>query len=234
MPAVFLSAEWRSLVMLNYPVSPEIVLPYVPRGVELDLWQGQAMVSMVGFMFLDCRVLGVPVPWHRNFEEVNLRLYVRRVMDGEVRRGVVFVKEIVPKLAIAALARGLYNESYVAMPMRHTLDGPKVEYGWRMNGTWQSLSALCQGSPEPLGAGSEAEFICEHYWGYSRQRDGGTVEYQVEHPPWRAWAVESSRLDCDVERLYGRAFAPALSVPPQSAFVAEGSPIQVRWGQRIA
>src|SRR5271154_3596191 len=117
-PAVFLTAEWRWLLMLNYAIDPAVLRPLVPAGVELDLWQGDALVSMVGFLFLGTRVLGVPVLWHRDFEEVNLRFYVRRETPEGWRRGVTFVREIVPRLAIAVLARVLYNEPYVACPMR--------------------------------------------------------------------------------------------------------------------
>src|SRR6266513_2477095 len=130
MPRRFLTAEWRSLAMLNYEVDRSVLARRVPPGTELDSWGGVVYVSVVGFLFLKTRVLGVPIPGHRNFEEVNLRFYVRRKADGEWRRGVVFVKEIVPRRAIAAVARGLYGENYVAMPMSHAIDGRRVEYRW--------------------------------------------------------------------------------------------------------
>ena len=241
-PKVFLSAEWRHLAMLNYTVEPALLAPLVPSGTELDTWNGRHYVSMVGFMFLNTRVRGIPIPFHRNFEEVNLRFYVRSRGPEGWRRGVVFVKEIVPRFAIAAIARWVYNENYVAFPManQRELDptgtiseGGMVEYRWRSNGRWNTLSARTKGAPMPLGPGSEAEFIAEHYWGYAAQRDGGCVEYQVEHPPWRAWEVDQAVLDCDALALYGGGFAEALAQPPVSAFVAEGSPIVVRAGTRI-
>src|SRR6187455_2734884 len=122
MPAKFLTAEWRDLVMLNYEVDPAILLDLVPAGTELDLWQGRTLVSVVDFRFLRTRVLGLAIPWHIDFEEVNLRFYVRREASEGLRRGVVFVKEIVPRRAIAWLARLLYNENYVALPMSHWID----------------------------------------------------------------------------------------------------------------
>lgn len=234
MGSIFLTAEWRSLVMLNYTIDRAVLTPWLPRGAELDLWQGEAVVSMVGFLFRDCRVLGVPVPGHRDFEEVNLRFYVRREVGAEVRRGVVFVKEIVPKPAIALVARVLYNERYVALPMRHSINGARIEFAWRQDGAWQRLAAQTLGCAEPMRPGGEEEFIFEHYWGYSRQRDGGTVEYQVEHPPWRVWQTEAAQLECDVPALYGAAFVPALGARPRSAFVADGSAVRVRRGVRIA
>ena len=233
MPRTFLTAEWRSLVMLNYAIDSGVLASYLPRGLELDLWQGEALVSMVGFLFLKTRVLGVPVPFHQDFEEVNLRFYVRRRTPEGWQRGVVFVSEIVPRAAIAFTARAFYNEPYRAVPMRHRIGGGEFFYSWKFRGRWQSLGAFVSGEPEPLASGSAAEFIFEHYWGYTRQRDGGTVEYQVEHPRWRVWTAERTHLDCDIAALYGPAFVSALRAPPRSAFVAEGSPVLVRRGVRV-
>jgi uncharacterized protein len=230
----FLTAAWRYLVMINYELDPQVLLPYVPRGTELDQWQGRTYASMVGFLFLDTRLLGVKIPYHVNFEEVNLRFYVRRKEEGEWKRGVVFIKEIVPRFAIAALARLSYGEKYAAMPMRHTveLEGSprRVEYGWFSGGRWNCLGVSPVGEAQPLLPGSEEEFITEHYWGYSSLKSGGCMEYQVEHPSWNVWQVSQSWLDCDVARLYGEAFTPALQSEPVSAFLAEGSPIAVYRG----
>jgi uncharacterized protein len=236
-PPAFLRAEWRWLVMLNYEVDPALLQPLVPAGTELDAWGGVTYASVVGFHFRRTRVLGVPIPFHREFEELNLRFYVRRRGPEGWRRGVVFVKEVVPRFAIAAVARRVYNENYVALPMRHRIDlsnerGGSAEYGWRMGGRWSSVRAEVSGPARPLVAGSEEEFITEHYWGYARQRDGGCVEYQVEHPRWNVWRADSATLDCDAAALYGPAFAEPLSAPPRSALVADGSRVIVRQGRR--
>ncbi|HSU14518.1 DUF2071 domain-containing protein [Longimicrobium sp.] len=234
----FLTAAWRTLVMLNWEVDPGILRPFVPRGTELDAWQGKTFVSAVGFLFLGTRVLGIPVPFHRDFEEVNLRFYVGRQGPEGWRRGVCFVREIVPRWAIATLARAVYNERYVALPMRHRVeisaDAGEAEYAWALGGRWNTLRARFAGSPAPLVPGSEEEFITEHYWGYTAQRDGGTVEYRVEHPSWRVWTASEAALDADVAALYGVEFSQALSQPPSSAFVADGSPIVVRRPRRVA
>ena len=239
MPPVFLTAEWRSLVMINYAVEPAVLAPHVPRGVELDLWEGEALVSMVGFQFLRTRVLGFPIPFHQNFDEVNLRFYVRRRIPDGWRRGVVFVREIVPRFAIAAVARVAYNEPYLSLPMRHCVPSPletgaRLEFGWRFRGRWHSLAAALAGEPGDIPEGSAEEFIFEHYYGYTRQRDGGTVEYQVEHPRWRAWQTSESFLDADIAALYGVPFSASLREKARSAFVAEGSPVLVRRGVRVA
>ena len=244
MPAprpVFLTAEWRSLAMVNYEVDPAVLGRLVPAGTELDDFGGRVFVSMVGFLFLKTRICGLPIPWHVNFEEVNLRFYVRRRVPGEDgwRRGAVFIGEMVPRFAIAAVARLLYNEPYAARPMRHRVapsaDSHEAEYQWRHADRWQTLSVTgAGGEPEAVVPGSEEEFITEHYWGYNKQRDGGTMEYAVEHPRWRIWNGKDYRFDGDVAALYGPEFVPFLAARASSAFLVEGSPVSVRQGRRLA
>ena len=197
----FLTASWRYLAMLNYEVPPSLLRPLVPFGTELDTWEGATIASMVGFRFLDTRVMGIPVPGHRDFDEVNLRFYVRRRgEDGHWRRGVVFVREFVPRRAIACVARRFYNEPYTAVPMRHELqmanaaDGQpgRAAYAWRLAERWHRLEVSTRGRPALPVPTSEAAFITEHYWGYTVQRDGGSKEYRVEHAPWRVWEAERS------------------------------------------
>ena len=233
----FLTAEWRNLAMLNYEVDAAILADRVPGGCELDSWDGRTFVSVVGFQFLETRVRGVAIPFHRDFEEVNLRFYVRRKCDGEWRRGVVFVKEIVPRWATAWVARVVYGEKYVALPMRHVIrregDHTTLTYEWRRGGEWEGLSIDFLGTPTVPADDSEECFMTEHYWGHSRQRDRSCVEYQVEHPRWRVWPGSAARLSCNAAALYGPEFVAALSDTPRSAFVAEGSPIIVRRGLRL-
>jgi uncharacterized protein YqjF (DUF2071 family) len=196
---------------------------------------------MVGFRFVRTRVLGIPIPGHTDFDEVNLRFYVRRKGEEGWRRGVVFIREIVPRFAIARLARLLYNEQYVSMPMRHRIDienGTLVpegsaEYSWRFQGAWNRLAVKSTGPARPAEPGSEEEFITEHYWGYSAQRDGGSVEYRVMHPSWNIWQVSRAELECDIPAIYGDEFREALSGTPSSAFLADGSAISVHMGKRI-
>lgn len=232
----FLTARWVHLVMLNYEVEPSLVAKLVPAGTDLDSFGGKSFVSMVGFQFLDTRVLGLPVPFHRHFDEVNLRFYVRHESDGAVRRGVVFVKEIVPRVAIAWLARRAYNENYVALPMRHDDEigqaaEPRVAYHWQHLGRPDHIAVRVRGSAYLPDETSEESFFTEHYWGYVRQRNGATLEYRVEHPRWRVWRSSDAEFDCDVAALYGDEFATYLSGPPRSAFLAQGSVVTVRRGR---
>jgi uncharacterized protein YqjF (DUF2071 family) len=234
MAAPFLTAEWRSLAMLNYVVDPVLLAPYVPRGTELDRHEGRAYMSLVGFRFERTRVRGVWIPFHSDFDEVNLRLYVRRTVDGEVRRGVVFIREVVPRWAIAAVARAVYGERYVALAMRHRIAGPvseggrtTVQYGWRVEGQWAEIRLECEGKPVRPAAGSLEEFIAEHYWGYATQPRGDTLEYRVEHEPWRVCRAAQACFMGDCASLYGSGLAGCLKTKPDSALLAEGSAIVV-------
>jgi uncharacterized protein len=226
----FLTADWRYLAMLNFRVDPALLQPFLPEGTELDFFRDETFVSLVGFLFLNTRVLGVAVPLHRDFEEVNLRFYVKRKAIDGWKRGVVFIREIVPKVAIATVARVFYGERYSAMPMRHEVvdneTGIVVEYGWRRGKKWESLAMTAvAGPPHDVVPGSHEEFITEHYWGYTAGRR--TSEYRVEHPRWRIWPAATASFKGDVATLYGAQFAAPLAAPPISQFIAEGSHVQV-------
>ena len=238
---VFLRAEWRYIVMLNYEVDAGLVQPLVPAGTSLDLWQGRALVSVVGFRFLRTRVAGIPVPLHGSFDEVNLRCYVRRDLpDGEVRRGVVFVRELVARPAIALVARWWYNEPYRVVRMRsvapaaHTDAPGRLIYEAWVAGGWHGVAATAAGAAAVPAPGTEAAFIANHYWGYTRQRDGGTVEYAVHHPAWRTWNAAEPRLGAGLRELYGVPFNRALATAPVSAFIADGSAVTVSRPRRLA
>jgi uncharacterized protein YqjF (DUF2071 family) len=235
----FLTARWEHILLLNYRAPRKLLEPLVPRGTELDPWRGDHLISIVGFLFLDTRIRGVAFPGHRDFEEVNLRFYVRRRgPDGEWRRAVVFIRELVPRRAVAWAARWLYNEPYVAVPMSHAhaidpVRGGRVQYGWEYGGRAFTLSASVNGPPAALVPGSEAEFITEHYWGYTKQRDGRTIEYRVEHPRWRVWTPDTASFAGSGVALYGSAIGQILTGAPRSAFLADGSAVSVGAGERV-
>jgi uncharacterized protein len=234
----FLTAEWRHLVFLNYEVDPSLLLRRLPKGTELDLLHGRAMVSVVAFRFLHTRILGVSVPFHRHFDEINLRAYVRRRVGGEWRRGVCFIRELVPRPVIAWTARAAYNEPYRAVPMRHRIGlddatGGTLHYEWRQAGAWHSVSAEVRGAAAPINPGDEVGFITEHYFGYTAQRNGSTVEYRVAHERWRYWHAIQCAFQCDVPAVYGAEWAESLSAAPVSAFVCDGAPVSISFPVRL-
>jgi len=236
-PRPFLTAEWRHLAMLNFEIAGEVLEPLAPPGTVIDTYKGTAYLSVLGLVFLDTRIKGVPIPFHRNFEEVNLRFYVRHLAGNEWRRGVVFIKEIVSSVAVATTARVAYNENYVVMEMGHRVekvhdsDRLLVAYRWRLREKWNHLQAIAEGEAHIPAPGSFEEFITDHHWGYTRQRDGSCIEYQVEHPVWPVRHAAEYVFECDVAAMYGEQFAGALSVAPGSAFIMDGSAVSVYPGR---
>ncbi len=227
----FLTAEWKNLIMANYIVDPSVLIPYLPHETELDLFNGKAYVSLVGFMFTNTRLLGYKIPFHVNFEEVNLRFYVKYNDSGEWKRGTVFIKEIVPKPAISLIANTIYHEKYDTKSMRHYITETESEfalsYQWKHLHKWNKIAAVVENTAKPMISDSEEEFIAEHYWGYSKYNDKTTFEYNVQHPPWKIFPVKSYQIDCDFTSLYGARFSVLMKAKPNSVFVAEGSAICV-------
>lgn len=242
----FLTARWTELLMLNFAVPGEVIAGLAPPGTEPDFFGGQAYLSVIGFMFREAHFFGIGLPGHRQFEEVNLRYYVRRAVGNTVRRGVVFVREIAPRRLVAATARFLYNENYVTRRMRHSVAragntlaagntiGYEWQTGWGKRRRWNQLSARVASAPRLPEPGSLAESIVEHYWAYVRSRDGGTAEYRVAHRPWRVATTADVVWDCDLAASYGDTpLAEYLAAPPALAFIADGSPVQVFPGRRV-
>lgn len=227
----FLTAEWNNLIMANYVIDPNILLPYLPPKTELDFFNGVCYVSLIGFMFEKTKILGISFPFHVNFEEVNLRFYVRVKENGIWKRGAVFIKEIVPKPAITIVANTLYREKYVTLPMKHFHheigDEINLGYHWKFKGTWNKLEATTEKKHTPLIEGSKEQFIAEHYWGYSKYSDTTTFEYGVEHPSWEIHHVKNYQVECNFEKLYGKQFSFLNELQPDSVFMAKGSPISI-------
>lgn len=231
MASTFLTAEWKNLVMANYIVEPGLLKPYLPHKTELDVFNGNNYVSLVGFMFMNTRLLGFKIPFHVNFEEVNLRFYVRYNDNGTWKRGTVFIKEIVPRPAISFIANVVYHEKYVTKRMKHSIvetgNELSLSYQWKHLHKWNSIEALVENVPRSMVSGSEEEFITEHYWGYSRFNADTTYEYNVQHPRWNIFPVKNYLVDCEFAAMYGDKFSDLTNMKPQSVLVAEGSQIAV-------
>jgi uncharacterized protein YqjF (DUF2071 family) len=234
----FLTAEWRKLVFANYVIDPKVLEPYIPFGTELDLWQDKCYISLVGFMFVDVRLLGIKIPFHVNFEEVNLRFYVRRLEKGEWKRGVVFIKEIVPKPAITFVANTIYQENYQTLEMRHrweeTDTSRVVEYQWKMQQDWFTFQVNADRAASVIEPGGETEFITEHYWGYAHAGPKKSNEYEVTHPKWEQYKVNDYQIDVDYGKVYGPDFAFLNQEQPSTVMLAEGSAITVEGKRKIS
>ena len=233
----FLDAQWRNLVMANYEVSPEILQKYLPYKTELDFWNNRCYVSLVGFQFLETKVLGIKFPFHTNFDEVNLRFYVHYNDNGEWKRGVVFIKEIVPKAMITLIANTIYHENYATHPCKHDIHTAGnqlfVQYSWKHKEIWNHIQVNADSATKPIEVRSEEEFITEHYWGYAAYSTKKTNEYQVQHPRWNVHSVRDYNIKCDFEELYGHEFAFLKNTKPISVLLAEGSEVSVFKGKAI-
>lgn len=229
----FLSAHWEHLVMANYTVPPEVLKPYLPHGVTLDLYHEKAYVSLVGFMFKDTRLFKLPIPFLGTFEEINLRFYVKRTEGGEVKRGVVFINETVPYQAVAWLANQLYQEHYLAIPTKNRIeilrDEKIIRYEWKINKQWNHLEVNTSTVSEPMVNNSIEAFIFEHYYGYTKISDNVSQEYKVNHPSWLINKVNDYSIQCDFKEMYGNDFSFLNSAQPDSVIYAEGSPVTVNW-----
>ncbi|MGB1294072.1 MAG: YqjF family protein [Flavobacteriales bacterium] len=227
----FLKAEWRNLALANYEIDPKLLQKYLPYGTELDLWNGKCMVSLVGFMFINTAVLGLKIPGHINFEEVNLRFYVKRTENDQIKRGVVFIKEIVPKKAITFIANSLYKENYETMKMDHRWktneNALNIQYRWKKNNIWHHIQILANTQSNDIIPESETEFITEHYWGYAKINANKSNEYEVTHPKWKVFKVTDFDINVDFGALYGVEFNCLNLAQPKSVMLAEGSKITV-------
>ncbi|MGK0412615.1 MAG: hypothetical protein ACJA1B_000813 [Polaribacter sp.] len=227
----FLKAEWRKLAFANYEVEPSILEKYVPPGTELDLCEGKCFVSLIGFIFLNTKILGIKIPFHKTVEEVNLRFYVKRFENNSWKRGAVFIKEIVSKPALTFVANTIYKEHYETMPMKYSWEenalNRSVSYHWKKNKIWQSFKVTAALKESEIEVNSETEFITEHYWGYAKVNPQKTNEYEVMHPRWKQYKVESSEIKVDFELVYGKEFEFLNRVKPTSIMLIEGSKITI-------
>jgi hypothetical protein len=234
----FLKAQWKNLALINYEIDATRLEKYVPNGTEIDFWNDRCYISLVSFMFEDVKILGLKIPFHINFEEVNLRFYVKRFENGEWKRGVVFIKEIVPKPALTIVANTIYKEHYQTLQMNHSISENKQEkidfvYQWKNENKWNTILIETQKEPIEIEANSEAEFITEHYFGYTKVNKEKTFEYEVKHPRWQQYRVTNHNLDVDFKKTYSKEFEFLNNQKPISVMLAVGSEISVENKKRI-
>jgi len=233
MTETFLSARWENLIMANYSVHPDVLNPYLPKGVELDFYNDMVYVSLVGFLFKQTSLFKIPIPFLGTFEEINLRFYVKRIEGISEKRGVVFINETVPYKSVAWLANKLYKEHYISIPTKNSTDigksGKKIRYEWKINKAWNRLAVHAAPESEKMIVGSIEEFIFEHYYGYTKINDKVSQEYKVNHPRWLVNKVIDYSIDCDFTAMYGSDFSFLNNQQPDSVIMAEGSPVSVNW-----
>lgn len=235
----FLTAHWQHLALVTYAVPVGVLEPYLTADLEADACEQLqdettsepvAYVSLVAFDFMQTKVMGVKWPGFVNFPEVNLRAYVRE-KGGEKRRGVTFVRELVPSRMVAWIARLTYNEPYAAAKMssevREEAGRLHVQHGWTLQGQSYRLDVEADAQPKPHVPDSVEQFFKEHRWGFGRDRRGGTLTYEVRHPVWRTFDIKAYTVDVDFAALYGEPWGFLSEATPVHVMLAEGSDVAV-------
>jgi uncharacterized protein YqjF (DUF2071 family) len=229
----FLNANWENIVMINYRVDPELLLPYVPAGCELDFYQGFTYVSLVGFMFKNSRLFQIPIPFFGTFEEINLRFYVTCIEGKKIKRGVVFINETIPYKPVAWVANKLYKEHYTSVPTKHVISvtetQKQINFQWQVDNQWNSIDVEASAQKHPMLSGSLEEFIFEHYYGYTKINKSQTDEYSINHPRWDLNKIGKYAVNCAFDKMYGENFSCLNNMLPEAAFLAEGSAVSVKW-----
>jgi uncharacterized protein YqjF (DUF2071 family) len=231
--SLFLKANWENIIMANYEIDPKLLIPFLPKGVELDLFNGKCYISLVGFMFKNTKLFNIQIPFFGNFEEINLRFYVKRKDGTVLKRGVVFINETIPYPIVAWVANKLYNEHYTVVPTKHKIIQEslfkKVKFEWLLNKKWNSIAVTTATISEKMKPNSLESFIYEHYYGYTKTTENNTEEYKLQHPSWKISEVFEYKIDCDFEAMYGKSFSVLNQTKPEAVFIAEGSAVGIEW-----
>lgn len=232
----FLTANWQNIIMANYEVPPEVLMKYLPKGIELDLFENKAFVSLVGFMFSNTRIFKIPIPKLGTFEEINLRFYVKQKIGNKTYKGVVFINESIPYKLVAWIANKLYKEHYVTMPTKHQWElnesNKKISYQWLKNKKWNSMQVHATNQAQNMIPGSFEHFIFEHYLGFTKVNESITEKYAIFHPSWLINEVTNSTISCNFEDNYGNDFAFLNEQKPSAVFLTEGSDISIAWKRK--
>lgn len=233
-----LTCEWRKLAFANYIVPPELVEKHLPPYTKLDYYNGNCFVSLVGFQFKNVELTGIKVPFHTNFEEINLRFYVKRFDGLNWRKGTVFLSEIVGKTALSILANSIFHENYKTLPTRQEIEEKntslEVGYFWEFHNEWQHFKVKSDAIPSPISKDSETEFIIHRLWGYGKHTENETNEYSISHPTWQTYKVEEYSIKVDFAKVYGPEFSMLTSAVPHSVILAEGSTVKAESRTKIS
>ena len=223
----FLTAEWKNLAVATFEIDKKLLGKYLPDNTEINGFDGKHFISLVGFMFSNPAFFGFKAPFFRTFEEMNLRFYVKRKTQNGWRNGVVFIKEIAPSKFIGQIAKLLYRENFITLPMSHsiamTADQQETEYKWKIRNKWNFFSLKTSTIPLSAEVNSIEAFIKNQYWGYTKGNFKETFEFEIKHIPWNIFPSTSFELDIDAEALYGKELASFFYQKPLCCFLMDGS-----------
>ncbi|WP_424494544.1 YqjF family protein [Salinimicrobium sp. GXAS 041] len=226
-----LTAEWKNLVFANYTVPPQLIEKYLPAHTKPDFYNGKCYLSLVGFQFKNVKVANLKIPFNNDFEEINLRFYVKRFDGAKWRKGVIFISQIADKAALNTLANVLFQENYQKLVTKQHISEDdtsiNARYSWRFKDEWQHLEAKSGIVASPFQENSEEEFLMDRPWGYGKRNNEETNEYKVSHPDWPIFEVEEYSVKVDFSLLFGPEFNILSSATPKSVILAEGSTVSM-------
>lgn len=231
-----LTAEWTNLLVATFETDKNLLQKFLPAKTELSDWNGKHFMSIVGFMFSKPRLLNITSPFYRKFEEVNLRFYVRRKEKNKWKNGVVFIKEIAPSPLVGLVAKWLYHESFISLPMKHNLNitdaERNIEYRWKIGHSWNYIKIQASLS-HSLSPHTIEAFIADRHWAYTKAGDHRTFEFEIEHSPWNIFPSHSFEMNLDAAKIYGSEFAEYFHQKPLTVFLMDGSQTKVSYPKLV-
>jgi uncharacterized protein YqjF (DUF2071 family) len=218
--------SWRNLLFAHQPLAPDILGALVPRGLEIDTFDGTGWVTLIPFEIRASRPAGVPRALSVNFLEVNLRTYVRGP-GGEP--GIYFFSLEASSRLAAAGARLAYGLPYFAATIeRHQdPDGATIRYASRRRGSGAALAATWTVGPEAGTAalGSLDHFLIERYVLFAA-RAGRIYRARVRH---RAYPLCGARVTALHESLTTAAGLPPFPPTPALVHHSAGVDVDLYW-----
>ena len=226
-PRPFLTARWTDVLLLTFAAPLPLIRRLVPAGVEPDLWNGTAHVSLVALGMRQVRVRGWPVPGFTAHLQVNFRTYIR--YRGEP--GVWFIREFVPSRLLAAAAWLTFGEPFGTVPISARVEAHEAsvrasyqlerpELGWHVTMTGSRATRV----PPPESA---EHYFKERVLACRIRRDGTLAVFRVAHPPWEVRDVSAVDYRLDFGFLYGADWRFLNDASPVTAVYATGSDVTV-------
>ncbi|MDC0257422.1 DUF2071 domain-containing protein [Crocinitomicaceae bacterium] len=219
------------MISANYVVDPEFIKKYIPKGTELELFEGKCYVSLVAFLYSNTKLMKVPVPFHRKFEEINLRLYVKRkIGENEWRSEVAFPKLFFPKRAVSIVANTIYKEKYETRRMNHSWSEDSeylhTRYGIK-KGDWHNINVVTNKQAEPIAPNTPEHLFSKHYWGTAQINNEKCTVYEVDRSEWNIYKTVDSDISFDFASVFGSDFHALTNLEPESVQLFDGSPVTV-------
>ncbi len=227
-----IKAKFSEMVAVNFQIDQRILQPLVPKGLELDFFNGETYVSLIAMMLRNVKAWGLPFSIIPSSPELSLRFYVRRPGDGESAKGTCLIKDYISGSTAAWYLESQFKSDFSKLKMKYKNSGfgehetPEVEYQWKVDDHWNKLRVRARSRIHKTERASKVGFILDHFTYFGTYK-GRTLAYRVERPTWNIWDAAQANFTCDVKRLFGDAFVKPLSKRPASVFVTAGSPVTI-------